>query len=280
MTAPISGAAVHEEILYPDDDGLPMADNTLQYQWIVTIQGNLDALFRRDDKVFVAGNLLWYPVHKKPKVRMAPDILVAFGRPKGYRGSYKQWEEGGIPPQVVFEILSPKNRPEEMDRKFDFYDLYDVEEYYVYDPYSADLEGYQRAKGELQPIEELDGWFSPRLGIRFDLTGNELVILRPDGQRFLTFVELATEQEKDQERAKKAQNDAMQAQERAKKAQDDAMQAQERAKQAQEHAKQAQEHAKQAQEHADRERLQREEAQAKAARLAARLRELGVDPGS
>ena len=36
--------------------------------------------------------------------------MVVFGRPKGYRGSYRQWEEGGIAPQVVFEILSPGNR--------------------------------------------------------------------------------------------------------------------------------------------------------------------------
>ncbi len=26
-------------IVYPDRDGRPMSDNTLQYQWIVTIEG-------------------------------------------------------------------------------------------------------------------------------------------------------------------------------------------------------------------------------------------------
>ena len=87
-----------------------MSDNTLQFQWIVTIKGGLDALFRHDPDVFVAGDLLWYPVEGKPKIRIGPDVLVAFGRPKGERGSYRQWEEGGIAPQVVFEILSPGNR--------------------------------------------------------------------------------------------------------------------------------------------------------------------------
>jgi Uma2 family endonuclease len=47
--------------------------------------------------------------------------MVAFGRPKGYRGSYKQWEGDNIPPQVVFEVLSPGNSPAEMDLKFQFY---------------------------------------------------------------------------------------------------------------------------------------------------------------
>ncbi len=32
--------------------------------------------------------------------------MVVFGRPKGDRGSYKQWLENQIAPQVVFEILS------------------------------------------------------------------------------------------------------------------------------------------------------------------------------
>ena len=65
--------------------------------------------------------------------------FVAFGRPKGYRGSYKQWEEGNIAPRCVFEVLSPGNRKPEMDRKFEFYETYGVEEYYVYDPDSIKL---------------------------------------------------------------------------------------------------------------------------------------------
>ena len=136
-----------DQILYPDDDGLPMSDNTLQFQWIVTLQGNLDALFRDDPNVFVAGNLLWYAVEGQPAVRRAPDAMVVFGRPKGYRGSYKQWQEGGVAPQVVFEVLSPGNDEAELGRKFAFYDTYGVEEYYLYDPDANRVEGWQRQRG-------------------------------------------------------------------------------------------------------------------------------------
>jgi Uma2 family endonuclease len=87
-----------------------MADNTLQYEWIVTIKGGLDAVFRDAPSVFVAGDLLWYAVEGDTTIRCSPDIMVASGRPKGYRGSYRQWEEGNVPPQVVFEILSAGNR--------------------------------------------------------------------------------------------------------------------------------------------------------------------------
>src|SRR6266849_2206196 len=132
-------------IIYPDSDGQPIADNTLQFRWIVTIQGGLDALFRDNPNVFVAGDLLWYPVEGDPTVRQAPDIMVAFDRPKGDRGSYRQWEEGGIAPHVVFEILSPGNRFGEMLRKFQFYEYYGVEEYYLFDPDQGDLTGWLRS---------------------------------------------------------------------------------------------------------------------------------------
>ena len=58
------------------------------------------------------------------KKRVAPDVMVAIGRPKGDRGSYKQWKENNQPPQVVFEILSPGNTEAEMDRKLLFYNQF------------------------------------------------------------------------------------------------------------------------------------------------------------
>ena len=56
------------KIAYPDSDGQPMADNTLQFRWIVTIEGGLDALFINEPNVFVAGDLLWYPVEGRPDI--------------------------------------------------------------------------------------------------------------------------------------------------------------------------------------------------------------------
>ena len=117
--------------IYPDSDGRPMADNTLQYQYIITIQVGLDALLPHD---FVAGDLLWYPVQGRPDISIAPDVLVALGRPKGHRGSYKQWEEGFTAPQIAFEILSLSNTEKEMAGKRWFYEHYGVEGYCEYDP--------------------------------------------------------------------------------------------------------------------------------------------------
>jgi Uma2 family endonuclease len=178
-------------ITYPDSDGKPMADNTKQFRYIVTIKEGLDHLFRDDPQVFVAGDLLWYPQEGNNNIRAAPDAMVAFGRPKGDRGSYMQWKEAGIAPQVVFEVLSPGNRKSEMDKKFNFYKKYGVEEYYQYDPDRGCLRGWRRRGWWLDEIKPMNGWMSPRLGIRFELKGLELVLYGANGERFLTYQELA-----------------------------------------------------------------------------------------
>jgi Uma2 family endonuclease len=195
---------VTNQIVYPDSDGQPMADNTKQFQWITVIKTNLDWLFRDEEMVFVAGDLLWYPVEGNPKYRVAPDVMVVFGRPKGDRGSYKQWLEDDLAPQVVFEILSPGNTEGEMERKLQIYARCGVEEYYIYDPDRSILKGYQRSddffldsprETILDRIEAMNDWTSPRLGITFRLIGEDLQITHPDGRIFETFDNAATERD-------------------------------------------------------------------------------------
>lgn len=193
--------ALDQVTVYPDSDGQPTADNTKQFRWIVLIKENLDYLFLEDETVFLAGDLLWYPVEGRPDIRVAPDILVAFGRPKGDRGSYRQWQEDNIAPQVVFEILSPGNTTKEMIQKSLFYNQYGVEEYYIYDPDTNELTGLERREGTLTAIEAMDGWLSPRLGVRFELGPSTLNLYDSQGQLFLTPVELRQRAEQEKSRA-------------------------------------------------------------------------------
>ncbi len=187
-----------DNLLYPDSDGKPMAENTEQYRWIVILKENLEILFASAVDVFIAADLLWYPIQAEspPAPREAPDVMVIFGRPKGRRGSYQQWREENIPPQVVFEILSPSNKTrrgeDEMEEKLEFYQRYGVEEYYVYDPDTFALGGWLRQEQSLLRIPTMSGWVSPRLSILFEWQrGQELVVRYPDGRRFLSSVELA-----------------------------------------------------------------------------------------
>ncbi len=89
----------------------------------------------------------------------------------------------------------------------------------------------------------MNGWVSPRLGVRFDMSSGDLQIFRPDGWRFETYLELAAHRTPEQQPAAQEWRQA-----------------------------------EEAQQCAEQERQRAEHAEQKAERLAARLRALGVDP--
>ncbi|NEN89172.1 MAG: Uma2 family endonuclease [Okeania sp. SIO3H1] len=253
---------IHSEIVYPDSDGQPTADNTVQFRWIMVIYHNLAWLFAENPEVFVAGDLLWYPVQGDSS-RQAPDIMVAFGVPKGDRGSYKQWKENNIAPQVVFEILSPGNTLKEMSKKLLFYDNHGVEEYYLYDPQKNDLTGWLRSGSLLDVIDEMNGWVSPRLGIRFEVLPEILQLYRPDGQSFADYFQI--QQQLNEER--QAKEEERQAREFAESALQQERQAREEERQAREVAESA----------LQQERQAKEVAEERTKRLEQLLREAGID---
>jgi Uma2 family endonuclease len=214
-----------EEILYPEDDGNPMSESTEQYRWIVVLKENLELLLRDRDDVFIAADLAWYPVQVEvpPAPCQAPDVMVAFDRPRGPRRSYLQWKENGIGPQVVFEILSASNKTrkgiEGMDYKFQFYERHGVEEYYIYDPDEFTLEGWQRRGNRLVEILQMRNWVSPRLGIRFDWQPRqELALYCPDGRAFLSFVALGEQMEEAQQKIVQIEQEVVQERSRADQA--------------------------------------------------------------
>ena len=185
------------EILYPDSDGQPMSDNTLQFQWIVLLKENLDA--HRDD--LVAGDILWYPVEGRPAIRIGPDVLVAVGRAKGYRGSYQSWLEGG-PPEVVFEVLSPSNTLREMMRKAAFYKGHGARELIVIDPEREDGWALCFSAGGIDDeAPTLVGWTSPTLGIRFAKEDGKLRVYAPSGEPFESLNEVRERATREADRA-------------------------------------------------------------------------------
>jgi hypothetical protein len=172
-------------------------------------------------------------------------VYVAFGREKGYRGSYKVWKEGGVFPQVIFEVLSPSNTSVEMEKKKGWYEKYGAEEYYVLDPDLLQLDGYLRGSSGFVEVPEMTGFKSPRLGITFEITDEHVELRYPSGNRFLTFVQLGQLQE---ETARQASLDRR--------------------------------HAKREKERAEREKERAEREKERADKLADKLRELGVDPSA
>ena len=176
-------------VVYPDSDGKPMSDNTLQWDTIAYVVQALRGWFLARLDVFVAGDLLWYYEEGNPKARVAPDGLIAFGRPPGYRGSYMQWVEGGVCPQVVFEVLSPKNTAAEMQRNFALCARLGCLEYYLIDPYEKALVGFERTDDGLTFISDAVGRHSPMLGLVLSFDDAMFRFVDPQGDVLISGIE-------------------------------------------------------------------------------------------
>ncbi len=192
------------ELHYPSDDGELMSDDTVHFEWIRFIYDAVREVFEDRDDVFIAGNLLWYPVEGRPDIRRAPDTMVVFGRPKGPRSSWKQWEEAGLGPQFAVEVASKSNTEEEFREKLAFYDRHGVREYLVYDFTQKRLSIWtrDRADGPLAMVPPGQPWTSPLLGITFWLTPDGALGIRlPDGSFARSHEELLRDWRTERDRA-------------------------------------------------------------------------------
>ncbi len=228
-------------VVYPDSDGEPTSDNTLQETWISRMRGGFGVAC---PDAFVAGDLLWYYQEGDPTKRVGPDVMVVYGRPRGDRGSYMQWVEDGVVPQVVVEVWSPGNSFAEQTKKLRLYERLGVEEFIAYDPDRNTFAAFEREGGKLEVVAVKEPWVSPRTGCRFVPGEDGLRAYRPDGEPFRSV----------EESERHALEIASRAAENAARADENAARADENAARADENA-------------------------AKAARLEAQLRALGIEPG-
>ncbi|MDW8322111.1 MAG: Uma2 family endonuclease, partial [Armatimonadota bacterium] len=74
--------------------------------------------------------------------------------------------------------------------------------YYIYYPESGEWDGWRREGEHFMPIEQMEGWVSPRLGVRFGKgSETELGLHLPNGRKMLSFMEIAQIAERAQREA-------------------------------------------------------------------------------
>jgi Putative restriction endonuclease len=132
---------------------------------------------------------LLYYVKGDPRKRVAPDVFVVRGVPKGNRRVYKLWEEGHSP-DIIFEISSRQTWREDMYEKWRLYERFGVKEYFMFDPeYDYLIEplvGWHLEEGQYVPVEVTDGRVrSEVLGLELVDTGETLRLLDPRTGKFL-----------------------------------------------------------------------------------------------
>ncbi|GAB4305517.1 MAG: hypothetical protein Fur0025_47550 [Oscillatoriaceae cyanobacterium] len=208
------------------------------------------------------------------------------------RQGWVVWLEGGRYPDVIVELLSPTTARIDKVTKKDLYQrTFRTPDYFVFDPFEPKaLQGWHLDISlGYQPLvpndrgwlwcETLGFWLGTKEGtidreaavwLRFYDTEGNLVLLPEEVERQKAEIERL--------KAEQAQQQAEQAELKAEQAQQQAEQAQQQAEQAQQQAEQAQQQAEQAQQQAEQARKNAEEAELKAARLAQKLRAMGIDP--
>jgi hypothetical protein len=77
--------------------------------------------------------------------------------------------------------------------------------------------GWIRSGDRLELIEDDRDWVSPRLGIRFSLQPETLIIYRPDERPFLSCVEIDKLRQQAQQQAEQSDRRAEQAEQRSEK---------------------------------------------------------------
>jgi Uma2 family endonuclease len=145
----------------------------------------LKAHFSGQPNVYVSGNNFVFWEEGKPKSRVSPDTYVVFGAEMRLRDSYMAWKEGGLLPDVVFEVTSRATQREDVETKLPLYEqVLKTPEYFLFDP-TGDylrprLQGYRLQDGRYVRLELVnDRLHSEQLGLDLVQQGEALRLLNP-----------------------------------------------------------------------------------------------------
>jgi len=244
------------------DDGEPV-DNIFSERQMRLLTDSLYTSWRDEDgnpRVFVAfANVgLFYGLHEPPVV---PDVMVTLGvKPKPLSAekstlSYFVWEYGGKAPDIVIEIVSNKEGGEDTT-KMERYAAIGVAYYIIYDPMQKlsrrPLRVYEKHGSTF--VEYLDALALPEMGLGLGLWKGEYEGFHDEWLRWfdhrkqmlLTGNEVAAQARQSEAQARQSEAQARESEAKARQSVGEAQAA----------ARAAEE---------------------RAARLAARLKELGVD---
>jgi len=250
MSVPVIQLPTQDEL--PCDDGVPMETQRHKMQMDLLIEALSPWLEERDNG-YIGGNMFIYysAAQLKNQDFKGPDFFAVLDVSKAERKSWVVWEEGKTP-DVVIELLSDSTANDDKTVKKEIYQSrMRVPEYFWYDPFnSEDFAGFRLSGTVYQPLtlDEQGRYFCQSL---------QLYLVTWEGSyrgvrtTWLRWADLAG-------------NLLPTGEELVQQAQVEARQAQAQLQQAQTELEEAQTEAQQA--------------QAEKNKLAAKLREIGIDP--
>jgi Uma2 family endonuclease len=172
-------------------------DNYRHLMQMLALIATLRWLWRERSDYFVGGNMTIYysPAQRRAEYFRGPDVFVALGV-DGHRDrrSWVVWEEGGKYPNVIIELLSESTAHVDRGEKKQIYqDVFRTPEYFLFDPYTGELESYRLVVGRYQPIprDANDRMWSEQLELALGVHAGELRLFTRDGDLVATPEEAA-----------------------------------------------------------------------------------------
>ncbi len=225
----------------------PEMESSLHYDQLALLVKTLDWLWRDRQDYFIGANLTVYYSREQLKTRgfRGPDFFLVKHTIKKPRASWVTWEEGGKYPDLIIELLSDSTA--EVDRKIKkelYHEHFRTREYFWFSPDTLEFEGFSFGIEAYEPIPPNEyGWrWSQVLGLYLGVDKGQLRYITKEGR-------IVPTPEEDAELA------LMSAEDEAQKA-------------------------ARALQLASAEKARAEAEKTRAEALAAKLRELGIDPDS
>jgi Uma2 family endonuclease len=223
----------------------PPLESDLHLQQITILIGCLERLWQERNNYYASGNLTIYYNEEQLKKRdfCGPDFFVVLDTEKRPRKSWVVWGEGGKYPNVIVEILSPSTANIDRNKKKNLYqNTFRTPNYFWFDPESLELQGFRLIAGQYQAIAANENGYlwSEQLELYLGIFDRKLRYFTVDGQLVPTPQEAELEQ-------RQAKEQIFLEKEQERKAKEQAI-------------------------------LEKEQAILEKERLAAKLRELGIDP--
>jgi Uma2 family endonuclease len=145
--------------LYSDEPPLETDFHREQIDLLIRL---LKYWWRDRPDFYISGNLTVYYNEQQLKKRdfRGPDVFVVLGAEKRDRRSWAIWEEGGMYPNVVIELLSSSTATVDRGAKKKLYqEVWRVPNYFWFHPETMEFAGFHLVNGKYEAIAPTEaGW--------------------------------------------------------------------------------------------------------------------------
>jgi Uma2 family endonuclease len=252
-------------LLFSDE---PEMESSLHYTQLLLLVSCLEWLWRDRQNFFIGANLTVYFSRQQLKNReyRGPDFFLVKNTTSEPRPSWVVWEEDGRYPNLIIELLSDSTARQDRTIKKQLYqDRFRTNEYFWFSPQTLEFQGFRLVEAFYISIPTDDrGWrWSEELELFLGIHEGRLRYFTPQGDLVPNFQEAVEAEHSQAEAAIQAEHSQAEAAIQAERSQAEA------AIQAERSQAEAAIQAEQAKTSAERDRAEQ---------LAAKLRELGIDP--